>query len=234
MVTPPASRWMAGMQNAEDSIRHDETEEHLADYQKTGPSQTPCDHVPLDQMVDVAGLLSFVDRCRGDIRGLLLFQRRSAKNNQPQRLPASIVTTVYSDDNHKIAEFYKERRIVVPLSKIPVQLQQAFIAAEDSRFYKHQGIDFFSIVRAFIKNLEAGTIVQGGSTITQQVTKSFLLSPERSYERKIKEAILAYRIDKTFSKEEILFYISIKFTWATAPMGLKRRPKTILAKPSAI
>ena len=117
----------------------------------------------------------------------------------------SIITTVYSDDNRKIAEFYKERRIVVPLSKIPIQLQQAFIAAEDARFYKHQGIDFLSIVRAFIKNLEAGTIVQGGSTITQQVTKSFLLTPERSYKRKIKEAILAYRIDKTFSKEEILY-----------------------------
>lgn len=117
----------------------------------------------------------------------------------------SIITTVYSDDNRKIAEFYKERRIVVPLSKIPVQLQHAFIAAEDARFYKHQGIDFFSIVRAFIKNLEAGAIVQGGSTITQQVTKSFLLTPERSYERKIKEAILAYRIDKRFTKEEILY-----------------------------
>jgi penicillin-binding protein 1A len=117
----------------------------------------------------------------------------------------SIITTVYSDDNRKIAEFYKERRIVVPLSKIPIQLQQAFIAAEDSRFYKHRGIDFFSIIRAFIKNLEAGTIVQGGSTITQQVTKSFLLTPERSYERKIKEAILAYRIDKTFTKEEVLY-----------------------------
>jgi penicillin-binding protein 1A len=117
----------------------------------------------------------------------------------------SIITTVYSDDNRKIAEFYKERRIVVPLSQIPIQLQQAFIAAEDSRFYKHRGIDFFSIIRAFIKNIEAGAIVQGGSTITQQVTKSFLLTPERSYERKIKEAILAYRIDKTFTKEEILY-----------------------------
>jgi penicillin-binding protein 1A len=117
----------------------------------------------------------------------------------------SIITTVYSDDNRKIAEFYKERRVVVPLSEIPIQLQQAFIAAEDARFYKHGGIDFFSILRAFIKNLEAGTIVQGGSTITQQVTKSFLLTPERSYKRKIKEAILAYRIDRAFTKEEILY-----------------------------
>ncbi|MEJ2041234.1 MAG: transglycosylase domain-containing protein, partial [Desulfosarcinaceae bacterium] len=117
----------------------------------------------------------------------------------------SVITTVYSDDNRKIAEFYKERRVVVPLEQIPLQLQQAFIAAEDSRFYEHHGFDVFSIVRAAIKNLKAGAIVQGGSTITQQVTKSFLLTPERSYERKIKEAILAYRIDKAFSKQDILY-----------------------------
>ena len=116
-----------------------------------------------------------------------------------------VITTVYSDDNQKIAEFYKERRVVIPLADAPDMLIEAFIAAEDSRFYKHRGIDLISIVRAFFKNLEAGTIVQGGSTITQQVTKSFFLSPERSYTRKLKEAILAYRIDKAFNKEEILY-----------------------------
>jgi len=117
----------------------------------------------------------------------------------------SIITTVYADDNRKIAEFFKERRIVMPLKDMPRTLIDAFVAAEDRRFYKHQGVDFISIVRAFIKNLEAGTIVQGGSTITQQVTKSFLLTPERSYKRKLREAILAYRIDKAFSKEDILY-----------------------------
>jgi len=116
-----------------------------------------------------------------------------------------IITTVYSDDNRKVAEFFKERRIVISLDEMPLILKQAFVAAEDARFYKHQGIDFFSIMRAFFKNIEAGTIVQGGSTITQQVTKSFFLTPEKSYTRKIKEAILAYRIDRTFKKEEILF-----------------------------
>jgi len=116
-----------------------------------------------------------------------------------------IITTVYSDDNRKIAEFYNERRIVIPLSEMPKMLIDAFIAAEDARFFKHKGIDFLSIIRAYIKNIEAGTIVQGGSTITQQVTKSFLLTPEKNYTRKIKEVILAYRIDKKFTKEEILF-----------------------------
>jgi len=116
-----------------------------------------------------------------------------------------IITTVYSDDNRKIAEFFQERRIVVPYEEMPDNLIKAFISAEDARFFKHQGVDILSILRAFFKNLEAGTIVQGGSTITQQVTKSFFLTPERSYRRKIKEAILAYRIDKRFSKEDILY-----------------------------
>jgi penicillin-binding protein 1A len=116
-----------------------------------------------------------------------------------------IITTVYSDDDRKIGEFFKERRIVIPLSQVPEMLKKAFIAAEDARFYKHKGIDILSIIRAFFKNIEAGTIVQGGSTITQQVTKSFFLTPERSYYRKIKEAILAYRIDKKFGKNEILY-----------------------------
>lgn len=115
------------------------------------------------------------------------------------------VTSVFSDDGTKIGEFYKERRVVLPLSEMPPNLINAFVAAEDSRFREHVGIDLISIIRAFVKNMKAGSIVQGGSTITQQVTKSFLLTPERTYKRKIKEAILAYRIDKTFSKDDILF-----------------------------
>ncbi len=116
-----------------------------------------------------------------------------------------VVTTVYSDDDRPIAEFYKERRSVIPLDQMPEALIQAFIAAEDARFFTHEGVDLVGIIRAFFKNIEAGAVVQGGSTITQQVVKSFLLSPERSYERKIKEAILAYRIDRAFSKADILY-----------------------------
>jgi len=116
-----------------------------------------------------------------------------------------VITTVFSDDNRKIAEFFKERRIVIPLSQMSPMLKNAFIAAEDARFYNHKGIDILSIIRAFFKNIEAGAIVQGGSTITQQVAKSFFLTPQKSYVRKIKEAILAYRIDKKLTKEEILF-----------------------------
>ncbi len=115
------------------------------------------------------------------------------------------VTRVLSDNGSVIAEIYEERRIVVPVARIPRRLIEAFIAAEDSNFYKHRGIDLLSIGRAAVKNLLAGGVVQGGSTITQQVTKSLLLSPERSFERKFKEAILAYRIENRLSKDEILF-----------------------------
>ena len=142
----------------------------------------------------------------------------------------SVVTTVVSEDNQKIAEFYKQRRIVVALDRIPEHLQQAFIAAEDARFYKHRGIDFSSIIRAFFKNLKAGAIVQGGSTITQQVTKSFLLTPERSYERKIKEAILAYRIDKGFSKQEILYLYLNQIYLGHGAYGVQAASENYFAK----
>lgn len=116
-----------------------------------------------------------------------------------------IITRVLSDDGEVIAELFEERRIVVPVSRMPKQLVQAFVAAEDSNFFKHQGIDIASIIRAAIKNIEAGGIVQGGSTITQQVAKSLLLTPERKFKRKFKEAILAYRMENRLSKEEILY-----------------------------
>jgi penicillin-binding protein 1A len=142
----------------------------------------------------------------GGLAGLYLYLNQDLPQiNSLQDYRPATVTHVFSDDGRKIGEFYKERRIVIPLSDMPQNLINAFLAAEDSRFREHPGIDIQSILRAFIKNFQAGTITQGGSTITQQVTKSFLLTPERTYKRKLKEAILAYRIEKKFTKDEILY-----------------------------
>ncbi|MGD1151469.1 MAG: PBP1A family penicillin-binding protein [Syntrophales bacterium] len=116
----------------------------------------------------------------------------------------SIATRVYADNNELIDEFFMEDRKIIKLSEVPTVVIQAFVAAEDARFYQHTGFDLQSMTRAFYKNIEAGRIVQGGSTITQQVAKSLYLSSERSYMRKIKEAILAYKIDKYLSKDEIM------------------------------
>ncbi|MCG2739118.1 MAG: transglycosylase domain-containing protein, partial [Syntrophaceae bacterium] len=116
----------------------------------------------------------------------------------------SITTRVYADNNELVDEFFLEDRKVIKYEEIPKIVIQAFIAAEDARFFKHGGFDMQSMSRAFFKNIEAGRIVQGGSTITQQVAKSLYLSPEKSYIRKIKEALLAYKIDRYLTKEEII------------------------------
>ncbi len=114
------------------------------------------------------------------------------------------ISYVYDRNGVVVAEFFDERRIVVSIDKIPKNLIHAFIAAEDSHFYQHKGIDYKGIMRAMFKNIEARKIVQGGSTITQQVARSLLLTRRRTWTRKIREAILAYRIERYLSKDEIL------------------------------
>jgi penicillin-binding protein 1A len=116
-----------------------------------------------------------------------------------------IITKVFSDWGEVIGEFSIEKREVVSLSRLPDHLIQAFVAGEDARFFQHKGLDYVAIARAFIKNIFSGEIQQGGSTITQQVVKSLLLSPERSLARKIREAILAFKIERYLTKDEILF-----------------------------
>ncbi|MBP9531350.1 MAG: transglycosylase domain-containing protein, partial [Syntrophaceae bacterium] len=116
----------------------------------------------------------------------------------------SIASRVLDENDMLIDEFFLEDRKMINIADVPKIVQYAFVAAEDSRFYKHRGVDLLSIFRALFKNVEAGKIVQGGSTITQQVAKLMYLTPERKYVRKLKEAILSYRIDKYLTKDEIL------------------------------
>ena len=122
------------------------------------------------------------------------------KNYKP-----STVTKIFSDEGDVIGEYFNEKREVISLDRVPSFLIQAFVAGEDARFFHHKGLDYLAILRALFRNIFSGEIVQGGSTITQQVVKSLLLSPEKSYTRKIREAILAYKIEKYLTKEEILF-----------------------------
>jgi penicillin-binding protein 1A len=116
----------------------------------------------------------------------------------------SITSRVYSDKNRLLAEFYVENRTPVSLSDVPDQLIQALIATEDTRFYKHRGLDIRGIVRATYRNIRAGKIVEGGSTLTQQLAKILFLTPEKSYDRKLKEIALALKIEQRYTKREIL------------------------------
>lgn len=115
------------------------------------------------------------------------------------------VTVVYDKKDRLLGEIYDERRYVVPLDQIPKTVQQAFISAEDAGFYEHDGVDYGGIVRAVLRNAAAGKKAQGASTITQQVTRNFLLTNEKTYVRKIREVLLAWRIEETFDKEHILY-----------------------------
>src|SRR5437879_8600939 len=116
----------------------------------------------------------------------------------------SLVTRVYAADKQVIGQFFVERRILVPLEKIPRYLVNAVVAIEDSRFFEHRGLDFVGIARAAITNLVSGKIRQGASTITQQLARSLFLSPKRDYERKAKEALLALKMEQVLGKEQIL------------------------------
>ena len=118
-----------------------------------------------------------------------------------------VTTRIHAADGQLLEEFARERRLFVPLSAIPNNVVNAFLAAEDQHFYSHTGLDYIGIVRAALTNVvnvATDRRLVGASTITQQVAKNFLLSGEVSYERKIREAILAYRIEKAFTKQQIL------------------------------
>ena len=116
-----------------------------------------------------------------------------------------ILNEFYSSEGELIAQSGLERRALVNLESIPSYLVNAFIAVEDRRFYQHSGVDAKSVLRALYQNLVTGRIVSGGSTITQQITKNLILGPQKAYTRKIKEAILSYRIERNLSKDEILY-----------------------------
>jgi penicillin-binding protein 1A len=114
------------------------------------------------------------------------------------------VSRVLTADGTVVGEIYTERRTFVPFAKLPKHLVDAFLSAEDADFYKHQGIDYVGMVRAFLVNLKAGETRQGASTITQQVVKNFLLTRDRTLKRKVQEIILARRLEHALAKDDIL------------------------------
>ncbi|MEE9275301.1 MAG: PBP1A family penicillin-binding protein [bacterium] len=116
----------------------------------------------------------------------------------------SLVTKVFDQNGFLLKEYFIERRFLLRKEEIPKVVIQATLATEDARFEEHPGVDLFGILRAALANFMEGSIVEGGSTITQQLAKTLMLTPERSLVRKIREAILAVRIERSFKKREIL------------------------------
>ena len=139
-------------------------------------------------------------------------------------------TTIYAEDGRVVGQIRIEKGVYVPLQKIPKYLKDAILATEDPRFYQHSGIDYRGIVRAALKNIIRLRISQGGSTITQQLTKVVFLTPERSFIRKIREIILARRLEKEISKDEILELYLNKIYFGHGAYGVQMAAKTYFGK----
>ena len=137
--------------------------------------------------------------------GLFFYYSTHLPNFQPlKEKNLNAYSIVYSEEDEVVGKFLMENKIPIPYDRIPRSLVMAFVAAEDAEFFQHKGVDYRGIARAMFKNMIAGRIVQGGSTITQQVTKTFFLTPQRSLLRKLKEVAYAFGLERTLTKEEIL------------------------------
>jgi penicillin-binding protein 1A len=146
-----------------------------------------------------------------------------------ERYDPPTTSRVFDKNGNLVARFYEERRSVVPIEKIPDHVKRAFISAEDEDFYNHKGIDYFAIIRAVLyqaRHKILGGAQSGGSTITQQTAKTFLLTPEQTMSRKVKEMILAKRIEEKFTKDQILFLYLNQIYFGNGAYGVEEAART--------
>ncbi|HEY3098291.1 MAG TPA: PBP1A family penicillin-binding protein [Methylomirabilota bacterium] len=139
-------------------------------------------------------------------------------------------TKVYDDNDELLTELHVERRIFVPLAHIPQTLRDAIIATEDRRFYSHFGVDPIGVARAIYQNYRRGRIVEGGSTITQQLTKVLFLTPDKSLERKMKEAALALELERRYPKDRILEMYLNQVYFGNGAYGVEAASRTYFGK----
>jgi penicillin-binding protein 1A len=142
----------------------------------------------------------------------------------------SLVTQVYSSDQRLIGQFFIERRILTPVADIPERLRRAVIAVEDVRFFEHPGLDYIGMLRAAWTNLRRGGKVEGASTITQQLARSLFLSSERTFDRKVRELILAYKMELVLTKEQILELYLNQIYFGQGAYGVASAAQTYFGK----
>jgi penicillin-binding protein 1A len=149
-----------------------------------------------------------------------------------EMIEPTLKTVVYGADSSVVGEFFVEDRALVPLVDLPPHLVDAFIAVEDRKFYSHWGVDLFGVTRAVIRNIMAGKTVQGGSTITQQLARNLFDMFENTLTRKIKEALLAMRIERAYSKDEILEMYLNQIYFGGGAHGVEAAAQTFFGKPA--
>jgi len=144
--------------------------------------------------------------------------------------PAAI-TRIYSADKELLAELFTERRVPVRLSDIPDPLKQAIVATEDRKFHEHAGVDLKAVLRAILTDIRAGEFVQGASTITQQLARTLFLTPQKSIIRKLKEAFLAFQIERRYTKNEILELYLNQVYFGSGAYGVEAAARMFFGKP---
>ncbi len=164
------------------------------------------------------------------VQGYAYFTHSLPSIQKLKKYSPPTVTHVYADKGELIGEFATERRFLVPIEQIPKLLQNAFVAAEDKNFWQHSGVDKEAIVRAIKTNLVRGKAEVGASTITQQVARTFLLTPEKTFTRKIKEAILSTQIEGSLNKEQILNLYLNQIYLGSSAYGVEAAAQMYFAK----
>ena len=162
----------------------------------------------------------------GAIGGIFYLSQDLPKLESLEDYQPAQATRIYSDDGHLIAYVANQRRTVVPMEALPKHVSQAFLAAEDRNFYTHEGLDYLGILRAAIKNLRPGAHLQGASTITQQIVKTMVLGPERSYSRKMREAVLSFKLENSLTKDEILHIYLNQIYFGNGAWGIEQAAQT--------
>jgi len=141
-----------------------------------------------------------------------------------------MVSQVYDRNGKKVGEFFRERRVLVAYKDIPEHVIKSFLAAEDDSFFEHKGINLQALIRASIANMRAGRNVQGGSTITQQVAKTLLLTNERTFSRKLKDILLAIKMEESLSKQDILYLYLNQIYFGQSAYGIEMAAQTYFRK----
>jgi penicillin-binding protein 1A len=158
------------------------------------------------------------------------FARDLPSTARLENLEPSLKTQVFADDSSLVGAFYEQNRALVPLDEIPAPLKDAIIAVEDRKFYSHWGVDALGLLRAMLANLRAGRIVEGASTITQQLARNLFTMFDVSMSRKIKEAILAIKIERMYSKDEILEMYLNQINFGSGAYGVEAAAREYFGK----
>ncbi len=212
----------------------------VSDENKTESSKTPARKAASRKKVrtekHIIGFLFFICLLLTGFLGTMLFTLKSLEipdlRSVETYAPAQ-ASIIYDRHGKVIDRVFAENRTLVSLAEMSPMLPKAFVAAEDGRFYEHAGLDAISVLRAAIANARSGRKSQGGSTITQQVAKALLLTPEKTYIRKFKEAILAWRIDTLLSKDEIMYIYLNQIYLGEGAYGVEAAAHTYFGKSAA-